>query len=185
MPQKTIYVAEEDLPLLERAQRLSAGNLSAAVVRALRRFVDASELETRGFEEITVQVGTPWPTRCQRFFGRRLAAWRRPDGRGRVETLIVYRTRAGRLAVHRSDRPDWNALADADGWEQDREHAPSPGRAPVAGGAMGAPAFWQAGAASLEVYDSVEALAMAALPAALVEAVRAGLDAPVVEDLDI
>src|SRR5690348_14808983 len=38
MPNKTIYVADSDLPLYEQAQAMAGGNLSAAIAQALRRF---------------------------------------------------------------------------------------------------------------------------------------------------
>ena len=34
MPNKTIYVADGDLPLFDRAQELTGGNLSATITRA-------------------------------------------------------------------------------------------------------------------------------------------------------
>jgi hypothetical protein len=40
MPNKTIYVSEDDLPLFERAQLVSGTNLSSVIVRALRRFLE-------------------------------------------------------------------------------------------------------------------------------------------------
>ena len=43
MPNKTIYVSDGDLPVFQRAQELADGNLSQAISRALRRFVDVEE----------------------------------------------------------------------------------------------------------------------------------------------
>src|SRR5258708_38696707 len=43
MPTKTIYVADADLPTFERAQALAGDNLSATIVQALRRFVQAHD----------------------------------------------------------------------------------------------------------------------------------------------
>jgi hypothetical protein len=40
VPNKTIYVSDGDLQLFQRAQELAGGNLSAAISKALRRFVD-------------------------------------------------------------------------------------------------------------------------------------------------
>ncbi len=40
MPNKTIYVADGDGPLFERAQALAGGNLSAAIAQAIRQLVD-------------------------------------------------------------------------------------------------------------------------------------------------
>ena len=68
VPNKTIYVADADLPLFERAQELTGDNLSATIVRALRRLVEIEEGRAEGFEEITVRVGTGAGQR-QRFVG--------------------------------------------------------------------------------------------------------------------
>ena len=57
MPNKTIYVSDDDLPLYQRAQELAGGSLSAALARALRRFVEMEEGRLEGYDEITVRVG--------------------------------------------------------------------------------------------------------------------------------
>ncbi len=49
MPNKTIYVADEDVPLFKRAAELAGGSASAAIVAALRRYLDAEEGRTEGF----------------------------------------------------------------------------------------------------------------------------------------
>ncbi len=41
MPNRTIYVADSDLPVFEKAQQLAGDNLSATIAQALRRFVEA------------------------------------------------------------------------------------------------------------------------------------------------
>ena len=68
MPNKTIYVAEADLELFQRAQELAGGNLSQAITRALRRFIAAEEGALEGLREVTVKVG-PGQARKQRFMG--------------------------------------------------------------------------------------------------------------------
>lgn len=42
MPNKTIYVRDEDLPIFERAAAIS-GSLSAAIAEALREWVEKAE----------------------------------------------------------------------------------------------------------------------------------------------
>lgn len=39
MPNKTFYIADTDLPLLEQAQELTGSNLSVTIVRALQQLV--------------------------------------------------------------------------------------------------------------------------------------------------
>ena len=43
MPNRTIYVADADLPIFEKAQKLAGDNLSAAIAQALHYFVEKEE----------------------------------------------------------------------------------------------------------------------------------------------
>ena len=112
VPNKTIYVADADLPVFERAQELTGDNLSATIVRALRRLVDIEEGRTEGFEEITVRVGTG-AGRRQRFVGVLLVEWSRSTSE-REETYRVYRSRSGKYVLHlkRSSESVWTAGPD-------------------------------------------------------------------------
>lgn len=104
MPNKTIYVAEDDLPLYDRAQELSGGNLSSAVAHALRRFVEVEDARRAGLQEITVTVGTPGERSLKSFWGRQIARWFEPDREAhRIVILVVYKTRKGQYAVHRRE----------------------------------------------------------------------------------
>lgn len=116
MPNKTIYVSDDDLPLYERAQALAGGSLSAAVSRALRQFVDAQESSDAGFQPITVQVGSGRDRREQRFSGVLLGEWRHPTAERRIERFRVYRTPKGKFALHTSRMPDWAAWSDPETW---------------------------------------------------------------------
>jgi EXLDI family protein len=98
MPNKTIYVSDDDLPLYQRAQELAGGTLSAAISAALRRFVEFEEGRERGYEEIVVRVG-PGLGRKQRFTGMLLAEMEQ-TGNERDETYRVYRTRTEKFVVH-------------------------------------------------------------------------------------
>jgi hypothetical protein len=116
MPNKTIYVSDDDLPLYERAQTLAGGNLSAAVSRALRQFVAAQEGREGGFQQVTVQVGSGRDRREQRFSGVLLGEWRHPTSERRIERFRVYRTPKGKFALHISRMPEWAAWSDPETW---------------------------------------------------------------------
>src|SRR5512140_1607221 len=73
MPNKTIYVADQDLPILERAQSLSGENQSATIMQALRHFVENLESRAQGFHTVEVETGSVTFTR-KRFTGRLIAA---------------------------------------------------------------------------------------------------------------
>lgn len=116
MPNKTIYVSDSDLPVFERAQELAGGNLSATIAQALHGLVEREELGQRGFEEITVEVGTLVHV-PKRFVGRSLADGK-VGGRGRshITTYAVYQTQKGRYALHVRTEPNWQA-SDPD-WDE-------------------------------------------------------------------
>lgn len=112
MPNKTIYVSDSDQKIYQRAQELAGGNLSAAIVAALRRYVDVEEGRGEGFEEIIVRVGAG-TGRKVRFTGVLLAQLGVQNS-GRYDHYHVYRTRNGKYALHVERSPGWSAR-DADG----------------------------------------------------------------------
>ncbi|WP_072805017.1 EXLDI protein [Rhodococcoides yunnanense] len=172
MPNKTIYVSDGDLPLFQRAQELTGGNLSATIVQALRRLVDVEEGKIEGFEEVTVRVG-PGEGRRQRFVGVLLVEWGR-SSKDRVERFRIYRGRTGKFVVHTERSPEtaWSAGADGAtrGW---RKYVSSDQQ-------------WSttAATATVEIADDLDAL-RGLVPSELYELVAAAAAEPAVEDLDI
>ena len=110
MPNKTIYVADADLPIFERAQELAGENLSATIVAALRRFVAAEESQASGYGEVVVKVGEHGLFTQKQFSGRELAKLRLPDPQApRTSVLVVYETAKGRLVLYTRTFDDWSA----------------------------------------------------------------------------
>lgn len=106
MPNKTIYVSDDDLPTLNRAQEVSGGNLSSAIVEALRAYVRAADYRDDGYEEVVVRDG-PDGARRKRFFGRLLAdqvEWE--EDTGNVTEWSIYQGPSGRI-VFATHRVDW------------------------------------------------------------------------------
>lgn len=172
VPNKTIYVADADLPLFQRAQELTGDNLSSTIVRALRRLVEIEEGRAEGFAEITVRVGTG-AGQQQRFVGVLLVKWSRSTSE-REETYRVYRSRSGKYVLHlkRSSESVWTAGPDgqATGW---RKHVASDqqwGTLPKT--------------ASLQVFDDLDSLRHQ-VPPDLYSLVEAAVGQPVIVDLDI
>lgn len=172
MPNKTIYVSDTDLPVFQRAQELSGGNLSAAISTALRRLVEVEEGRLAGFDEITVRVGVA-PGKLQRFQGVQLVDWNRST-KDTVEHYRVYRTRTGKFAVHvaRPKGAVWSAGKDGEltGWRKHFSADQQWGVTPAA--------------SSLEVFDTFDDLKKG-VPAELAALVEAYATEPEVEDLDI
>ena len=116
MPNRTIYVADADLSIFEKAQQLAGDNLSATIVQALRRFVETEEAKTGGFEEITVRVGKGRPYLRKQFQGRLIAKRRLPVQDGtRWLVLVVYQTAKGRFALHTRYTANWSGWSNRQG----------------------------------------------------------------------
>jgi EXLDI family protein len=187
MPNKTIYVSDDDLPLFERAQELSGSNLSSAIVRALRRFIELEEARQHGLDEITVLVGTAGIHKQKRFTGTRLARWiqKRAKGKG-IEILNVYRTAGKRFALHTRTMPDWKEEFG------DPDYAGDPNNWGIGNGILQKimswgydwEAFKKSGDFSLEVFDTLEEL-KDHIPADLFKVVTQVMDGPEIEELDI
>ena len=113
MPNRTIYVADADVPIFEKAQKLAGDNLSAAIVHALRSFVEREEARQSGYEDVIVKVGKGRPFLQKQFSGRLLARRRiRIANDARLLTMSVYQTTKGRFAVYTKNQPNWS------GWSQ-------------------------------------------------------------------
>lgn len=109
MPNRTIYVADADLPVFEKAQQLAGDNLSATIVQALRRFVETEEARASGYQEITIAVGKGRPYVQKRFRGRSLAKRRVAlSNQARMLILEVYQTAGNRFALYSRNLPNWD-----------------------------------------------------------------------------
>jgi EXLDI family protein len=169
---KTIYVSDGDQQLYNRAQELAGGNLSAAIAKALRRWVDAAEGLDEGYEDVAVRVGIGNGHKV-RFIGMLVGEWL--DSRSsRTERLRVWRGRSGKYVLHIEREPEW--------WMVDAEGKPAGWRGYLGIGDV------KYGAApresTLEVIDTVDAL-RDKVPQELFDIVSRSARRPTVEDLDI
>ncbi|TWD80647.1 EXLDI family protein [Kribbella amoyensis] len=175
MPNKTIYVSDDDLALYKRAQEI-AGNLSSAISTALRRYVEVEEGRLEGYDEITLRVGRG-AGRKQRFVGVLIAEGGRSSKSG-YEAFKVYRSRTGKFVLHADRRQQYQTGGSANpegatGW-----------RAWL--GDWSSDQSWSMaqGEATLDVIDTVEQL-RDLIPADLYVLVEEAAHQPAVEDLDI
>ncbi|MET7771315.1 EXLDI protein [Nocardia sp. NPDC005366] len=172
MPNKTIYVSDDDLPLFQRAQELVGGNLSGAVTTALRRFIELEEGRREGFDEIVLRVGHNG-VRQIRFSGALLGEWSDQNAT-RMEHVRVYRTRKGKIAMH-AQYANWDDYpTDAKNWLNDLKNW----RRMLGVGEQD----W--GDFVFEVVDALDEL-KGKIPDKLYERVADIADRPPVEDLDI
>jgi len=175
MPNKTIYVSDDDLVLFSRAQELSGGNLSATITTALKRFVEAEEGRREGYEEFTVKVG-PGAGRKVRFTGVLLGEWGRSSSKT-VENFRVYRSQKGKFVVHAERSANWV-------WTAGENPSPNGWRNFL--NAFSANQTWGSnqGERTLDLYDTADEL-RAKIPEELYDLIAATLHQPPVEDLDI
>jgi EXLDI family protein len=173
VPNRTIYVSEDDQPLYKRAQELAGDNLSAAISNALKRYVEAEEAREAGFEEVTVKVGIG-EGRKVRFSGRLLGEWFNAPTGGNFEHYRVYRG-PKRFALHIERTPHFE-MRDASGNPLTGWRAWT-GIGMASGG--GKPAE-----ATLDVFDTLEEL-RDRVPDEFFAIVSASADQPFVEELDI
>ncbi len=187
MPNKTIYVSDDDLPLFERAQELSGANLSSAIVRALRRFIELEEASQRGLEEITVIVNTEGAHRHKRFLGTRLArrVEKNPTGKG-TQIQTVYRTAGKRYALHTRMLENWEfewgdpqQLGDPNNWGVGKGFLQK-----IMSWGYDWDSFKESGDYSLQVFETLEDL-KAHISDDLFKVVSLAMDLPETEDLDI
>jgi EXLDI family protein len=181
MPNKTIYVSDEDLPLFQRAQELAGGKLSTAISVALRRYVEMEEGRKEGYDEIIVQVGQG-TGRKQRFSGVLLGEWGRTTG-NRMEMFRVYRSRQGRYVLHVDRSPDWtdSLTSGSDNW---LEGLLSRGAWRSYLGLADSSWGFVQGEATLEVVDTIEML-RGQVPDEFYDLIADLAERPIVEDLDI
>jgi EXLDI family protein len=176
VPNKTIYVSEEDLPVFQKAQELAGGNLSAAISTALRRFIEVEEGQSEGYEEIVVRVG-PKRGRKVRFTGVLLGEWSRSTSQGVVEQYRIYRSHTGKFAVHKTRSAEWTAGSPDDKWNKGW-------RSWVGNWSSEQSWGFRPEEATLRVAETLEEL-KEMLPTELYDMVVDAAEQPAIEDLDI
>lgn len=119
MPNKTIYVANDDQPVFDHAQNLAGDNLSSVIVRALKEFIARNESQAKGFKDITVQVGSKGMQREKHFRGRLVIKWSGPnlDEKSWLQAR-VYRTAKNNWAVELIRTPHPSSWRQRDYWQQ-------------------------------------------------------------------
>jgi EXLDI family protein len=169
MPNKTFYIADTDLPLLEQAQEVTGHNLSVTIVQALQQLVHTKAKTEASFEDIVVKVGSRTPYQTKQFKGRLLVVRKeRPAQRG-VLSIAVYQTPKGFFAVRTKETIDWANLGHRS--EQDWEE-------------WGWSEYNKDRELRLDIYQTLEEL-RAAIPESLYADVVQVLDGSEIEILDL
>jgi EXLDI family protein len=173
MPNKTIYISEEFLPLLEKASEQHGGNLSSAIVKILQ---ESLEEEMKGeetlvdtdFHDITVVVGQGGCYIKQKFSGRLIARWRAVSASDMNLYVRMYQTKKGRFALHIKTRGsrdiDWND------WKAWKNYKHTEGK--------------ELGIWKLEVYDNLDGF-KDKIPKEILPIIEKKLKGIFIEELDI
>ena len=172
MPNKTIYVSDGDLPIFQRAQEIAGGNLSSAIAKALRRYVDTAEGLAAGFEDVVVRVGIG-TGRKVRFTGVLVGEWVGNPEKA-AEHFRVWRSRSGKYVVHMERSEAW--------WAVDADGRPAGWRGWVGVGDIRYGSSPKE--STLEVVADLDAL-RDTVPSELFEMVARSARQPTIEDLDI
>lgn len=171
MPNKTVYVSDDDLPLFSRAQELVGGNLSGAIVTALRRFIELEEGRQAGYEEIVLRVGHNG-IRQVRFSGRLLHDWH-DYGDKSFNLIRVYLSRKGKYVLY-TQKSKWSEYPTETNWIKDLTNWRR-----MLG--VGDPDW---GDFTMDIVDSVTDL-KGRVPDRVYERIAGVADRPAIEDLDI
>ena len=116
MPNKTIYVSNDDQQVFEKAQELAGDNLSSVIVRALKELISLSELRRKGMKEIVVQVGTKGLQQEKRFNGRLVIKWQGAGDHNDWYAARVFITGKGQWAVELTKQPNLEVFRQRDFW---------------------------------------------------------------------
>jgi len=122
MPNKTIYVRDEDVSLFEEAEKLGGDSLSSIIAEALRRFVAVKRAEMFGMREHALPVGVlrsqgDDDVRTVRFVGRMLSSaevftGQLSDRKDRGKYFRIYQTKAGKVLVWWKSWSRWEGESD-------------------------------------------------------------------------
>lgn len=103
MPNKTIYIADEDMAVFQKAQEIAGKSISKVIAEALREFVVRKTLEGTEFEEHEVWSGHRdhgLKIEKVRFIGKYICGVFDDDIKNEYATLTrLYKSRKGKFLV--------------------------------------------------------------------------------------
>jgi len=112
MPNKTIYIADEDMPVFQKAQEVAGESVSKVIIQALRQYILQKDLEETELKECEAMKGTHGSgmnVQKARFIGKWLSKITVGSEYGESETTYnLYFTRRGKfvLQIRTEYRPE-------------------------------------------------------------------------------
>jgi len=129
MPNKTIYVSEQDASLFEEAKNIAGEALSSVIARALREFVTRHQKKAQGMKEISLMVGKADAEQEKRFIGTQIKSW---DGFSDDKVwwmrAVIYKTQKGNWVVHLSTLSKATLLTNKKAWKESGDYLINPGK---------------------------------------------------------
>jgi EXLDI family protein len=136
MPNKTIYVSENDVSLFEEAKNIAGEALSSVISRALKEYVVRNKNKAKGTQEIAVEVGSQKAEREQRFIGREVTTWQGfSDDKEWYLKATIYQTQKNNWAVYLTHICKASLLLNKKQWKESGDYLINPKHAELIVGA--------------------------------------------------
>lgn len=117
MPNKTIYVSQNDALIFEQAQQIAGEALSSVIAKALREYVARHQERDKSMKETSVKVGTKGSEREQRFIATYIGKWKGlSDDKTWWLEASIYHTQKGNWAVFLEHKGKTNVVTDPKAW---------------------------------------------------------------------
>lgn len=127
MPNKTIYVSDNDAPLFEEAKNIAGTALSSVITQALKEYVTRQQKKAKGMQEVKILVGRADTEREQRFIGMKLGEWSGfSDDKEWWLSAKIYRTQKGNWAVHLITVCKASLLTNKRAWKENGDYLTNP-----------------------------------------------------------
>jgi EXLDI family protein len=127
MPNKTIYVSEQDAPLFDDAKEIAGTALSSVIVQALKEYIARQKKKAKGMQEIKIHVGGEASEREQRFVGMNVGDWKGfSDDKEWWLGATIYRTQKGNWAVHLVTICKASLLTNKKAWKESGDYLINP-----------------------------------------------------------
>ncbi len=136
MPNKTIYVSDNDLPLFDEAKDIAGEAVSSVISRALREYVSRHRKKAQGMKEVSVLVGKANAELEKRFVGAKIGNWNGfSDDREWWMEATMYRTQKNNWAVNLITVCKASLLTNKSAWRASGDYLTNPRHAELIVGA--------------------------------------------------
>lgn len=127
MPNKTIYVSEQDAPLFDEAKDLAGEALSSVIVRALKEFVSRHKEKAKGMKDVKLMVGKYNAEREVHFIGAVMGEWKGfSDDKEWWMAATIYQTQKSNFAVYLTTVAKATLLTNRKAWKESGDYLLDP-----------------------------------------------------------